>query len=196
MSKCFFVLASCIMLSIPITAQSIQSGEGKGISVRVGASFSTFNPDYGCSNNSPWACWDGQLMGISPSVSTNAFLFERIGAEAQARFLQWHGPGDLTEASYMAGPRVKILRHERVTFSGKFLIGVGHFNISRGTGSGTYLAYAPGGLVDYAVTRRLFARFDYEYQFWPTFEGSSTGSGHGGLTPNGLSLGIVYALTR
>ena len=95
----------------------------------------------------------------------------------------------------MAGPRVKILRHKRVTFSGKFLIGVGHLSISRGTGAGTYLAYAPGGLVDYALTRRLFARFDYEYQFWPTF-GSSSGSGHGGLTPNGLSLGIIYSLRR
>ena len=195
MSKSFCVLASCIMLSIPLTAQSTHSAEGRGISVAVGASFSTFNPDYGCSSNAPWACWDGQLMGISPYVSTNAFLFERIGAEAQARFLQWHGPGGLTESSYMAGPRVKLFRHKRVAFSGKFLMGVGHLNISNGFGSGTYFACAPGGLVDYALTRRLFARFDYEYQFWPKF-GSSTGSGHGGLTPNGLSVGISYALKR
>ena len=196
MSKCFFVLASCFILSIPLTAQSIQSAEGRGISVLVGASFSTFNPDYGCRHNSPFACWDGQLMGISPYVSTNAFLFQRIGAEAQARFLQWHGPGNLTEDTYMAGPRVKIFRHQRVAFSGKFLIGVGRLNVTNGFGTGTYLAFAPGGLVDYAVSRRLFARFDYEYQFWPTFEGSATGSGHGGLTPNGLSFGISYVLKR
>jgi hypothetical protein len=42
----------------------------------------------------------------------------------------------------------------------------------------------------------MFLRGDYEYQFWPTFKGihTATTDGTGALTPNGLSIGVSYAL--
>jgi opacity protein-like surface antigen len=197
MSKSIYVLACCLLMSIPLTAQTTWSAEGSGISVWVGASISTFNPDFGCKDNSPVACWNHQLLGISPYAHTNALLFNRIGAEGQARFLHWRGPGNLTESSFMAGPRVALFHKKRFIFSGKFLIGSAHISVpSPGVGSGNYLAYAPGAAVDYRLSKRLFARVDYEYQFWPSFTGTQTGSGHGGLTPNGFSVGVSYSILK
>ena len=198
MRKSIYVLACCLFLSIPLTAQSTWSAEGgRTISVWAGASLSTFNPDYGCKDNSPLGCWDGQLLGISPYVHTNGLLFHRVGAEGQARFLHWRGPGSLTESSYMAGPRVGLFQRNKFVFSGKFMIGSAHLDVPKGTlGAGSYLAYAPGGAIDYRLSKRVFARVDYEYQIWPSFTGGHIGSGHKGLTPNGLSFGLSYAVLR
>lgn len=195
MPKILFVLVCSLLLSIPSTAQSIWSAEGRGISVWVGATISTFNPDYGCADNSPLACWNHQLLGISPYAHTNALLFNRIGAEGQARFLHWRGPADLSESSYMAGPRIDLYQKKRFIFSGRFLAGSAHLQ-THSLGAGTYFAYAPGAAVDYRVSKRIFARAEYEYQIWPSFKGLQTGSGHGGLTPNGLSLGLSYSVLK
>jgi hypothetical protein len=45
---------------------------------------------------------------------------------------------------------------------------------------------------------QLFAHQGYEYQLWPGFEGHATSftSGTGGITPNGLSFGVSYAVIR
>ena len=80
-------------------------------------------------------------------------------------------------------------------FSGKVLLGEGHISLPRGAaGAGNYFAYAPGAIFDFWLTRRVIARADYEYQMWPSFKGAGTGAG--GLTPNGFSFGVSYALTR
>lgn len=193
MLKTIYVFACCVLLSIPLTAQTTWSAEGSGLSVWVGASISTFNPDYGCQHNSIFSCWDGQLLGISPYVHTNGFVLNRIGAAGQARFLHWRGPGKLTESSYMAGPRVNLFQKKKFVFSGQFLAGSAHLDVSQGAGSGSYFAFAPGGAVDYRLARRVLARVDYEYQFWPGFNGGQSGASHG-LTPNGFSVGLSYSV--
>src|SRR6266567_4090974 len=191
MLKQVSLIAAGLLCAIPLAAQSRPSAEGPGISVWVGASISTFNPDYGCTNNSPVACWGGQLLGIAPYAHTNPFLFQRIGAESQARFLRWHGPGSMTQQSYMAGPRFYLFHYKKLMMSGKFLLGAARLTLPpTAYGAGTYFAYAPGAAAEYRVARRVAVRVDYEYQIWPTFKGFQTGSGHGGLTPNGLSLGV------
>ena len=111
-------------------------------------------------------------------------------------FLHWHGPA-LTEASYMAGPRVNLYRYKKAMLSAKFLVGEAHIQLGSGhQGSGNYFAYAPGAIVDFPVTSRVFGRVDYEYQTWPSFQGSAAGGGHGGLTPNGFSVGLSYVILR
>ena len=136
-------------------------------------------------------------MGISPFMDTRRFLFSRASLEAQARFLRWSGPGSLTESSYMVGPRVRLARFHGVTLSGKGLIGRASLTVPKGAqGGGSYFAYAPGALIESRVAPRIYLRADYEYQMWPTFKGirTSTTDGTGALTPNGLSLGVSYAL--
>jgi hypothetical protein len=161
--------------------------------VWAGAEISTFNPDYGCEDSSPFTCWNHQLLGIAPFVDANHLIFQRLGAEGEARFLPWRGPGNgLTQSNYLVGPRVGLLNlRRRFFFSGKFLMGLGHIDLpSHLPGSGNYFVYAPGAVFDFKLKKKLIARVDYEYQLWPSF------SGGGGLTPNGFSFGLSYALPK
>ncbi len=193
MPKSLYLIALCFLLSLPLTAQTSPSGEGHGVSIWLGLSVSSFNPDYGCAHNSPFACWNHQLIGISPYADTSAFLLGRIGAEGEARFLRWHGPSDMTIDSYMAGPRVRLWNNRKLLFSGKFLVGNARLTLAPPV-NGNYFALAPGCAADYRVAKHLSTRIDYEYQRWPGFKGVHSGPGHGGLTPNGLSVGFSYAL--
>jgi opacity protein-like surface antigen len=184
-----------------LSAQSLPSAEGPSVSIWVGAEISTFNPDYGCSDNSPFMCGGQQLIGIAPYVDANHLFFSRLGAEVESRFLHWRGPGSgLTESSYLVGPRFGLLSLKRSVFlSGKVLVGSANLHLPSGAaGSGSYFAYAPGAVAEFRITRRLTARADYEYQIWPSFKGvaTATTTGTGGLTPNGFSLGVSYAILR
>jgi hypothetical protein len=188
---CFFF--SSLLLSATLSAQSFPSAEGPRLTVSAGAEISLFNPDYGCKDNSPFMCFGQQLLGVAPFVDANHLFFQRLGAEGEARFLHWRGPGGgLTESSYMAGPRVGLIGFRRsIYLSAKVLVGSANINIPKSAaGNGTHLAYAPGAVAEFKVTRRLTARVDYEYQIWPNFIGS------GGLTPNGFSLGLSYMILR
>lgn len=189
MVKKVWLLVGTLLFSATLFAQSHPSAEGGGIDISVGAQFSTFNPDWGCTNSTPLTCWNHQIYGVGPFVDVDHLLFRRLGAEGEARFLAFHGN---TQFTYLAGPRVALLHYRRTKLSGKFLLGDGHIEASPGTGN--YLVYAPGATLDYRMTHRLSARVDYEYQIWPSFKGNGTGSG--GLTPNGLSFGVSYALRR
>src|SRR5215469_8129755 len=110
MPKFLYAAVACCLLTVPLSAQSHPSAEGPQVLVWLGASFSTFNPDYGCASASPFVCWNGHVMGISPYADTKPILFNRIGAEGQARFLNFHGPVGLTETSYEAGPYARVAR--------------------------------------------------------------------------------------
>lgn len=195
---CLFALS--VLVSATLFAQTKPAAEGAGGGlVWVGAEISTFNPDYGCLNSSPFSCWNYQLLGISPYIDSGSLFFPRLTLESQARFLHWRGPGLTTESTYMAGPRFRLYRYKTVTLSGKFLIGKAHMTLAAkdpGPGAGSYLAYAPGILVDYRLAYRWSLRADYEQQFWPNFKGipTKTTTGTGGLTPEGLSLGFSYAI--
>jgi opacity protein-like surface antigen len=81
-------------------------------------------------------------------------------------------------------------------FSAKVMAGTAHINVPPNhQGSGNYFAFAPGGTVDFRIRPRLFARVGYEYQIWPGFKGDAP-NGSGGLTPNGFSAGLSYAVIR
>ncbi len=196
----FCVFSLFVLAPLTLIAQSSPAAEGPGATAWAGIEMSTFNPDYGCLQNSPLACWGNQLFGITPYVTTKHFLFNRVGAEGEARFLHWRGPAKgLTESSYLAGPQISILRHKQFGLSGKALIGKGRLTVPAGwVGAGSYFAFAPGVDVDYRLTKRICLRGDYEYQVWPSFKGVATTSttGKGGLTPNGLSMGVSYAFMR
>ena len=197
MLRNLFVYVAGLLLSVTVSAQSNPAAEGSsGVSIWVGAAFSTMNPDYGCTGNSPFSCWNHQLFGVTPYAYANRLMLHRLGAEGEAKLMLWHGPG-LTQTSYLGGPRVTFWNHHLIKLNGKFLMGIGHISLpSTATGSGSYFAYAPGATADFRLTTRLYGRVDYEYQIWPSFPGSRTGTGHGGLTPNGLSFGISYPILR
>ncbi len=196
MRRVFYFIAAFLLLSVPIAAQVAPAGQeaGAGLNWWIGASVSTFNPDYGCANGSPFSCGAHQIIGIGPYLDTNFFLLGKIGAEGEVRMMLWHAPATLTENSYLAGPRLRLFRYRDLNLAGKFLVGVGQLDVpGHDIGSGTYFAYATGAAVDYRVARNVSARVEYEYQRWPSYPVFRGGSG--GLTPNGFSFGVSYKIS-
>ncbi len=199
MLRSILVASSCLLTSSALHAQSSPAAEGNRIAVWVGAEVSSFNPDYGCKDSSPFTC-SRQVVGIAPFVDANHLIFQRLGGEGEARLMHWHGPGGLTEASYLVGPRVNLLHFkQKLYLSAKVLVGDANITLPKGDlGNGSYFAYAPGVIVEYRAFRRWSVRADYEYQLWPSFKGvaTNTTSGTGGLTPNGFSAGLSYLIFR
>jgi opacity protein-like surface antigen len=140
------------------------------------------------------------VLGISPFVDLDHLFLRRLGAEGEMRFLRWGGPanGAITEDSYLAGPRYDLLHlKDRLRGTARLMFGGAHLAVPKGdAGGGGYFVYAPGGIVEFKVTRRVSARAEYEYQIWPTFSGIKTTStsGTGGLSPNGFSFGVSYEI--
>jgi hypothetical protein len=184
-------LALFWLISGPLFAQSAPAAEGRGLSVWAGGEFSTFNPDYGCASASPFSCGNAQLFGIGAYGDAN-HLVKNLGGEAEARWLHWRGPiAGFHQSTYLFGPRYEALRYRKLSTYVKVLIGDAQITVPGATiGTGSYLAYAPGATFEYALTHRLSARADYEYQVWPSFKGDFNGTG--GLTPNGFSFGVSY----
>jgi hypothetical protein len=134
MRKPPYLLCFYLLVSVALSAQVFPSAERSGATVWVGAEISTFNPDYACKENSPFACLHGQLLGIAPFVDADHMLFQRLGAEGQARFLHWRGPGQgITQSSYLAGPLIALVQFKStLSLRGKFLFGLANINLPPG----------------------------------------------------------------
>jgi hypothetical protein len=183
----------CLLLLSPtVFAQSVPAAEGPGRSIWVGVEGSTFNPDWGCTaSNSPFSCWDHQLLGIAAFADAN-HLIGKIGMEGEARWLNWRGPGSgIKQSNYLVGPRYPIFTRRKFSVNAKFLAGGATFHHENNWDG--WAAFVPGGTVGYRFSPRFLIRGDYEYQMWPGFVGASRAHG---LTPNGFSVGVSYRLFR
>ena len=191
-----------VLLVIPAVAvaQAPPSAVGGNAGMWAGAEISTFNPDYECQSDIPFACGN-QLIGVTALFDFNAL--SRWGAEGEARWLVWHGVGGEKESNYLIGPRYRAYQNGRFDLWPKIMLGGGWittpFYPRAGTLQGSYFAIAPGVTADYRLRNRWSLRADYEYQFWPSFVGPSTQTSTGtlvqhnhGLTPNGFSVGVSY----
>jgi opacity protein-like surface antigen len=167
----------------------------------AGGEISSFNPDYSCSTLKPFGC-QSQLVG--PAAFFDLNVSRRWGVEGEARWLHWNGPSNQIESNYLGGGRYRVVNFYRLTGWVKLLAGAGLITTpgypAPGSLKGSYFAYAPGGTVDFPLTRQISLRGDYEYQIWPSFAGPAsldTNTGTvvrhaNGLTPNGFSLGVTY----
>lgn len=203
MLRKLFPVLSCLLITTALSAQVVPSAEGGATAGTfwVGGSYSRFNPDYGCPQASPFSCGAGMSLLAGPTLyadTNHLFLLRRMGVAGETRFLSMSGPDKgLSETSYLAGPKYRLLRFKNLDFNSKLPLGFGHISLpNHELGSGNYFVYAPGAAVDYRVARRVSARAEYEYQLWPGFKGVKTSftTGTGGITPNGMSFGVNYAI--
>ncbi len=157
-------------------AQDIPTAVGPGSYISVGGELSAFQTDYG-----QRVIYGGALFAeVNPTW--------RYGFEAEARYLRFNTFENVTETNYLVGPRV-MLRPGPIRPYVKFLAGAGKITLPVGYAQGTFLAYAPGGGVDYIANDRVTLRvIDFEYQLWPQF------SSYGSLHPYGISMGISFRL--
>lgn len=190
-----------LLFPAALIAQNPESAIGGEASISAGVEMSTFNPDWGCPNISPFGC-AAQLYG--PTAVFNFDLHQKYGIEGEARWLHWGGYGGMVQSNYLVGPRYRLAQFHRLSLWGKLGVGGGWFTSpnypAAGSLKGSYFAYAPGATINYRLNRILTLRADYEYQIWPSFAGPpsydpTTGQvkqNASGLTPNGMSFGVTY----
>jgi opacity protein-like surface antigen len=151
-------------------------------SLTAGGYYSNFTPDY----------TPNRLGGMGIFVDLNLFLHGKLGAEGEARWLRFNQLQGSYQDNYLAGPRYSRRYGKFVPYV-KFMMGAGEFEFPNNQGHGGYFAYAPGGGLDYRLTRHLTIRaIDYEYQRWPSAPGG--GLPTNGMTPNGFSFGLGYKI--
>lgn len=201
----YLILSLMFLTSCALMAQSPESGWESKNSLQAGAELSVFNPDFYCTSNSPLNCGTkglSLLKGVGFFVDYN--LHVRYGTEAEFRWLNWGGPNGHVESTYLVGPRYRLYRTGRFDLWGKFLIGDGAITTQYygepgaapvgDTFKGSVGTFAPGLSLDYHLTGRVSARVDYEFQRWPNF--AVQPPHNHGISPNGLSYGVVYTLIR
>lgn len=163
-------------------AQVAPSAYGSGHSLWIGGEYSNVNASFPYQSNQ-------RLSGISVFADYN--VSGPVGVEAEARFLRFNSFYGESEDNYLAGPRYVVRRFGRLQPFAKFLVGIGKIQYPFSVGSGSYLALAPAGGVDYRLSRRWAIRAEYEYQFWPGSPGFANEPANQ-LTPNGFHAGIAF----
>ena len=171
-----------VLLSAAIAAAQVApSVTGSRSTLSAGALYSNFASDY----------TDHRLGGVTGFFDFN--LTPRYGAEGEVRFLRFNEFSGEHETHYLIGPRVAFRTNRRLVPYAKFLLGVGRITFPENSGYGGFFAMAPGGGVDYKLTRRIKLRADYEYQIWPGAPNIPGTPSHG-MTPNGVSAGVSYRI--
>lgn len=194
----FKQMVPLVLLFIPaaLIGQSPKSAVGGYATLSAGGEFSTFNPDYTCSSSIPFDC---SPQALGPTAFFNLNLRPRWGADGEARWLNWKQQEGQLESTYLAGPRFRLVRYDRVSAWAKILLGGGWITTAHypqpGSLKGSYFVYAPGATLEYHLKSRLSLRADYEFQEWPSFVAGVPGHDHG-LTPNGMSFGVAYNIRR
>jgi hypothetical protein len=170
--------AVCLGMSLLAHAQAVPAADAGGMRLSAGGAVSGYQLGY------------GQVKILGASAFVDADTLRHFGFEGEARWLDFHLPAnqkgpaaDETASTYLAG-----LRYSR--YFGRFqpyakgLVGIGRFNYPYNLATETDLVVAPGGGVDFRITRRVRWRaVDFEYQLWPQFN-------YGQMSSYGLSSGI------
>lgn len=165
------LLAVCLAISRPASGQVVPEGDSGGYSLTVGAMATGYSLQYG----------DRKMLGVAAIADLDTK--RRIGFEGEAQWLMFHQTANVHTTTYLIGPRYH-LTYGRFQPYAKGLIGFGQFNYPYNLGQDTDLVIAPGGGVDFRITRRVRLRLaDFEYQIWPQFH-------YGSMSSFGVSSGI------
>jgi len=174
-----------------VGAQVVPSATKGQFALTAGGLASAFQPDYGGnvdSHDNPIAQTSpNRLYGIGAFVDVR---FRRwVQLEAEGRWLRFNEIANISEDSYLIGPRVPLhtFHFMRATPYGKALVGLGRMNFQYNEALGHFTAIAYGGGIDFKLTNRISARGDFEYQQWPKWLNSS-------LYPYGVSAGVSYRI--
>lgn len=181
---CLLAAAAFGLLAVPVCAQVAPSAYREAASLWAGGEYSNIHASFPYQSSQ-------RLAGAGAFVDFN--WRGRFGVEGDARFLQFGNYHGETESSYLAGPRYLLPRFRKFQPYAKFLVGEGKIHYPFDIGDASYLALAPGGGVNYRLSRKWLVRGEYEYQIWPSSPGFANEPNHP-LTPNGFHLGIAYRI--
>lgn len=160
----------------PALGQSQESATAGGVSLWVGAGVSGYYLQYGAVKN----------LGITGYVDADSV--RRLGIETEGRWLDYHQTSNIHAETYLGGLRYHFNMGRFQPYV-KGLAGIGEFNFTYNYAHGRYFVVAPGAGLDYRITRRLSARVDGEYQYWPQFT-------FGAMSSGGVTVGLRYRILR
>lgn len=169
------VIVASLLAAVPsLHAQAVYTAQ-RTTRIQAGFGFLSLNPDYR----------PGTIIGVS--VWGDYDFSKYVGAEISTHFGEFITPDDISENSYMIGPRF-IYRHRALTGYGKALVGRATISNLRYNLSSSYNLYALGGGLEYRLARRFNVRLiDFEQQEWPSFQPHT-------LAPTVVTFGVSYSI--
>src|SRR5579859_6774073 len=178
-----------VLAMFPLHAQVRPAATQGGIPVVVGIGGADYSIDWGPGKRmegiTAWA--DYYPWGMPPKI-------HGLGAEVEGRDLNFNRPSGLSKMrqdTALAGPVYQFSHWKNFRPVGKFLLGIGSIDFPANPKfpyytHDTFFVTAAAGGMDVRVWHHMWARGDYEYQWWHhTF-------GPNDLNPNGASFGLVY----
>jgi opacity protein-like surface antigen len=180
-----------------LLAQSAPAATQGNIPLSVGVGLSGYNQDINRGHLLGGTVWIDYTLPYMPHI------LHGIGMEAEARDLNYARsasiPPGVREDVVLGGVSYSWPRYRRLRPYAKFMMGYGnadgenttttpvtHYHDSRTITS-------TGGGINYRVFRNIWARVDYEYQFWPNYWKRYPTDQHGAnLTPTGFTVGAMY----
>lgn len=175
--------------TLSLSAQVAPAAQKKGLSLAVGAGLSSYDVDWGHGRMLGGTFWADYYPGFLPS------LLHGLGIEAEARDISiGHSstqPSNFREDT-MGGGLIYTWRHyPNFHPYGKGLMSLGSmdFRVRNPNYTHETRTVTSAGLgFEYRVYHNIWARADYEYQFWPKlFQHQQT------LTPQGFTVGAMYS---
>lgn len=168
----FALFLGALSLVTPALAQANPTATALS-NLQLGAGFTYSRTDYGQKGD----------RGVTGYADYN--LGVHWGAEAAYHYISIKTPNNVSENSFVVGPRF-ILRKHALNLYGKGLIGLGHIKIDNrfGRRHETDFLVGAGGGAEFLLSNHLTLRpIDVEYQRW---------SFDSGLTPVVLTFGAAY----
>jgi opacity protein-like surface antigen len=184
------------------TASSVYSqvvpatrGSAGRLPLSVGGGYSYFDVDWGKTRMGGYAGWIDVPMPGMP------YFLNGLMIEAEGRDVLWN-PGDkgktFSQRTGGGGVLYEMHRFRDFKLYAKGLVSYGFIdfggclvscNTTHPYTNDSRVTYAPGGGMEYRIHRNIWARADYEYQFWPHFLGKT-------LDPQGFTFGAMYDFRR
>ena len=179
--------------SLTAVAQSAPSATKGGWPLAAGGGVSVMNPDYGHGSMVGITVWGDYVPQWVPR-----WLYG-IGLDAEGRDLNYHRSStqaNLREDSIGGGPIYFWMHYQRFHPFIKALAEYGNFEYEPYPGirsHNTRTLAVFGGGIEYQVHGNIWARGDYEYQYWPSAIYTYTPAAS--AEPQGFTVGVLYHLS-
>ena len=178
-----------VLAVFPLHSQVVPQATKGGIPIVVGLGGANFSLDWGPGKRmdgiTAWV--DYYPWGMPPKI-------HGLGLEVEGRDINFNRPAGLTKMrhdTFLAGPIYQLPHYKNVKPYGKVSWGIGSIDFPPSKlfpyyTHDTFALMAMGGGMDFKVYKHIFARGDYEYQWWHHTWGQTA------LNPNGASFGVMY----
>jgi opacity protein-like surface antigen len=179
-----FTAAMLLAFGGNLSAQVAPAAKVGGLPISISVGISDYNLDYG-----PGRRMQGAV------IRAGWTLFHGIGIDGNARTLFINTPpgfSRMQQSTFLGGVYYQTPSLWRIHPFVRMGAGLGLIEFpSRNPfyTRDTYTVYAPSGGLEYPITHKLFARAEYEYQFWHQYQGPHD------LTPQGGTIGVTYYLS-